>query len=181
MGISKSRRLVIGLRHDPISVLGTELDLYGFIDVSIVLDKLDLSMDELQVIHDTNSKRRFEFNDNKSKIRATQGHTIPVLFDLDPIEPPTILFHRTYKNCLDSILKDGLKKMKRHHVHLTRALFLNKSRPILLRIEAKKMFDDGYKFLKTSNDVWLVDDVPAKYIFEHTIKLKFTIINNDKK
>lgn len=170
--VSKSRLLSKALRHDPLSILGVEIDAYGYVPVNVVLEKLEISLNELQVIHDTNNKKRFEFNSDKTKIRATQGHSIPVIFDLDSIEPPKILYHRTHKNVLENIFENGLLKMNRHHVHMTEDKFLNKSKEILLAIDSKRMYEDGYKFLKTSNDVWLTDFVPPQYITKKDIQWK---------
>lgn len=169
---SKSRLLSKALRHDPVDILGVETDAYGYVPVSVVLEKLKISLDELQVIHDTNEKRRFEFNPDKTKIRATQGHSIPVIFDLEFIEPPIVLYHRTHKIFLEKIFETGLLKMNRHHVHMTEDMFLNKTKEILLVIDSKKMHEDGYKFLKTSNDVWLTDFVPPQYITKKDIQWK---------
>lgn len=177
MPISNSRLLVIALRHDPMSVLGVETNLYGYVPVSVVLDKLNIDMVELQRIHDTNEKRRFQFNDDKTMIRATQGHTIPIVFDIEPSKPPKYLFHRTHQSSWEKIKVEGLSKMKRHHVHLTPNQFLSKQ-PVILEIDSEKMYEDGFEFINTMNNVWLVDNVPAKYI---KLSEKIRFIFNDIK
>lgn len=43
-------------------------------------------------------------------------------------------------------------------------------KPVILAIDAKRMFADGFEFFVTGNDVWLTDFVPVKYIeFEDSI------------
>ena len=60
--------------------------------------------------------------------------------------------------------------MSRQYVHLSQseetALSVGKrhGKPIILYIMAKTMYDEGYKFYLSENNVWLVDNVPAKYI-----------------
>ena len=36
--------------------------------------------------------------------------------------------------------------------------------PVVLRINARKMAEDGYKFGVTENEVWCTEEVPVKYI-----------------
>ena len=40
---------------------------------------------------------------------------------------------------------------------------------MLLKIDSKQMYKDGFEFFKTENDVWLVDCVPAKYLEKETL------------
>jgi len=37
-------------------------------------------------------------------------------------------------------------------------------KPVLLRIDSKQMYDDGFEFFKTENNVWLVDEVPVEFL-----------------
>jgi putative RNA 2'-phosphotransferase len=67
-------------------------------------------------------------------------------------------------------MKNGLKPMARQYVHLSLteevALTVGKrhGEPIVLHINAKNMYEEGYKFYLSENKVWLVDIVPVKYI-----------------
>jgi putative RNA 2'-phosphotransferase len=39
-----------------------------------------------------------------------------------------------------------------------------RGKPVILTVNAKQMFNDGFKFYLSANNVWLCDNVPAKYI-----------------
>lgn len=127
-----------------------------------------MDTDELQYVVDNNNKKRFEFNGDKTKIRARQGHSIKVDLGYVPVIPPDELYHGTAdKTYQRSIKTAGLSKMKRHHVHLSpdvetaRNVGGRHGKPVVLVVDAKAMHAAGYKFFKTDNDVWLVDSVPA--------------------
>lgn len=85
-------------------------------------------------------------------------------------QPPDILYHGTVEKFLAAIMKEGLQKMQRHHVHLsadkTTAIKVGERRgkPIILEIKAGEMFSAGYKFYLSDNGVWLTDHVLARFI-----------------
>ena len=60
--------------------------------------------------------------------------------------------------------------MARHHVHLTEnheitdAVGRWHGKLIMLEIDSRQMAEDGFKFYKTANGVWLVESVPANYL-----------------
>jgi putative RNA 2'-phosphotransferase len=62
------------------------------------------------------------------------------------------------------------KKVKRHAVHLSHETLTatkvgsRRGDAIILEIDSKRMYADGIKFFKSENGVWLVDEVPSKYI-----------------
>lgn len=165
--------LSLVLRHKP-EVLGITLDDNGWTDVSVLLEKLSdqlVTKEMLVEIVEENNKQRFTFNDDCSKIRANQGHTIKVDLELTPAAPTDILYHGTTTESLKSIMNMGLKKMERQHVHLskdkeTAEIVANrrKKHTTILGVDAKAMYDDGYIFFMSKNGVWLTDNVPAKYI-----------------
>lgn len=169
-----SKYLSLVLRHKP-DDLGITLDENGWTDVKFLLQKLkgkrmDISINELEDIVETNNKKRFAFNDTKTKIRANQGHSVEVDLKLDVIEPPDTLYHGTSVNTVRVIKNTGIKKMTRQHVHLSADLATaqnvgsRKGLVQILNIKTKEMFDDGFTFFKSENGVWLTDFVPAKYI-----------------
>ncbi len=162
------------LRHNP-GKLKLDMDSNGWVKVDQLLNNLPnnnkLSFDELEEIVLTNNKQRYSFNDDKTLIRANQGHSIDVNLELKPLRPPFILYHGTKFDLLNKIQKEGLIKMNRQHVHLSEdretALKVGKRRKGvvgLLSIKATMMEFDGYKFYKSKNGVWLTDHVPSKYI-----------------
>jgi len=170
---AKSKRLSYILRHRPDSV-GLQLDHQGWASVEELLECLKgrLTREELEEIVRTNNKQRFAFNEDCSKIRANQGHSIKVDLAYEPQVPPDVLYHGTVNKAASSIKATGLKKMNRHHVHLSvdveTALDVGSRRgkPVLFCVDAKKMHEDGYKFFKSENNVWLTDSVPVDYLKE---------------
>jgi putative RNA 2'-phosphotransferase len=170
--ISKSLSYV--LRHRPDSI-GVSLDGNGWIAVDMLLWAFQthgqvISRDVLERVVAESDKQRFEFNDDKSRIRARQGHSVEVELGYAPASPPAVLYHGTAVQNLDSIFKLGLLKGKRHHVHLSTnqetmlRVGMRHGKPVLLTIDAGKMRADSHQFFLTGNDVWLTDRVPPQYI-----------------
>ena len=170
----ESRFLSLVLRHQP-EKIGLKLDKAGWTSVSDLLQKMKLSgseitLDDLKEIVETNDKKRFEFSKDLSKIRASQGHSVEVDLGLLSEIPPFTLYHGTSIDKVDSILKTGLQKRDRHHVHLSKDTITATSvgkrhgTPVLLEISSREMFTDGYKFYISANGVWLTDEIPTKYI-----------------
>ncbi|TDG36366.1 RNA 2'-phosphotransferase [Pedobacter changchengzhani] len=171
-GISKYLSLV--LRHAP-ETIQLKLDENGWALVDELIEKLNLSGQQidlslLKYVVENNDKKRFTFNEDETKIRANQGHSIDIELALDAVEPPEILYHGTVAKYLDNIKIEGLQKMSRQHVHLSKdketAIIVGSRRGSaqILSINATQMYKDGYKFYLSENKVWLTDVVPAKYI-----------------
>lgn len=168
------RFLSLILRHKP-EEANIELDENGWTDVKYLIKRLDsmgyeIDMEILEEIVETNNKKRFAFNDKKTKIRASQGHSVNVDLQLKPQTPPDELYHGTVGKALSGIFKEGLKKVSRHAVHLSHEtetatnVGSRRGSAIILKIDSKQMHLDGIKFYKSANGVWLVDEVPSKYI-----------------
>lgn len=163
------------LRHSP-EKESLEMDKQGYVKTSDLLSALQIDQNQIDWIVENNNKKRFEYKDNKELIRATQGHSFEIDLGIEESEPPSdFLYHGTSDEYLESILKEGLLKMNRNHVHLSTNLDTarqvgdrhsrkNNRKTYICTILAKKMLEDGYKFYVTSNGVWLTDHVPAKYI-----------------
>ncbi len=117
-----------------------------------------------------NDKKRFSFNEDKSKIRANQGHSIAVDLALISQKPPEYLFHGKATKFISSIYLQGLLRRKRHHVHLSSdestviRVGQRHGKSVVLKIQAEKMYHAGYTFFLSKNGVWLTDRVPPKYI-----------------
>lgn len=169
-----SKFLSLILRHKP-QLIGLELDKNGWANVKILLKKMNefgknIDIEDLEYIVQNNNKKRFIFNNDKSKIRANQGHSIDIELDYKPQEPPEFLYHGTTSKFIDAIMKEGLKKMKRHHVHLSpdtetaEIVGARRGKPIILKINAQKMNEAGFDFFVSANNVWLTDNVPPEYI-----------------
>ena len=169
-----SKRLSFVLRHRPDSV-GLTLGPAGWVDVDELLaalarNGLRLTRAELGSVVAGNDKRRFAFDDSGTRIRASQGHSVPVALGYDAEPPPDVLFHGTVQRFLPAILAEGLRPGNRHAVHLSRdvetatAVGGRRGRPVVLRVDAAGMAADGYVFTLSANGVWLTDAVPARYL-----------------
>ena len=169
-----SKFLSLVLRHKP-ETIGVELDAAGWIDVTKLLIACDTNgerilREELDAVVAGSDKQRFIFSDDGSRIRANQGHSVPVELGYEPAEPPELLYHGTPERFVESIRREGLTPQKRHHVHLseniaqTLAVGARRGKPVLLTVRAGKMRQEGHTFYKTPNNVWLTDAVPSRFI-----------------
>jgi len=174
--VASSKFLSLVLRHRP-DVIGIGLDAEGWVSVEDLLAACAkhgraVSRDQLDAVVRTNDKQRFAFSADGSRIRANQGHSVQVDLGLAPVEPSELLYHGTVERFLESIRRDGLTKGNRHHVHLSPDIQTatkvgqRRGRPVVLVIEAGRMFRDGHKFYRSENGVWLTDAVPPEYICE---------------
>ena len=172
--VMKGRFLSLVLRHRP-ELIDLELDSEGWVDVKDLIQKMNLhkkliNRAQLEIIVENNSKKRYAFNADRSKIRANQGHSIEVNLGLDEAQPPAILFHGTAEKFISSILKRGLIKKKRNHVHLSgdvetaSKVGRRHGELVVLEINAARMFKDGLKFYRSENGVWLTESVPKEYL-----------------
>lgn len=171
---SISRFLSLVLRHDP-GRIGLSLAPDGWVEVDALLAALachgrGLSRDELAALVAANNKRRFAFDDTGDRIRASQGHSIPVALGYAPVEPPEYLFHGTVARALPGIRRDGLRAMGRHHVHLSgdyeTAVRVGgrRGKPVVLRVRAGVMHVAGHVFFISANGVWLTEIVPVAFL-----------------
>jgi putative RNA 2'-phosphotransferase len=172
--VTLSKFLAKHLRHAP-EALGLTLQPGGWVPVDDLLAASErigfpISYDELIECVETNEKKRFSFDDTGDLIRANQGHSVAVDLQLEEQVPPDVLFHGTVERFLASIMAEGLKKGKRHHVHLSRDIETarkvgaRRGKPIILRVDAGKMYQEGFKFFLSANGVWLTESVPAIYL-----------------
>ena len=168
----KGKWLALILRHQP-EKANLKLDLNGWAKVSDITDPLKggIPLGELTQIVEEDKKGRYEFSDDKTRIRACQGHSIPVELELKARIPPVVLLHGTKSRFLKSIIKEGLIPGARNHVHLsgdrkTAQDVANRrsGESIILEIDALSMVEDGNEFYLSNNGVWLVDLVLPKYI-----------------
>ena len=169
-----SKFLSLVLRHKP-ETIGIQLDQNGLADVDTLLEKTNkygIKLDKKTLIHvvETNSKKRFAFNEGLDKIRASQGHSIDVELGYTNQKPPEILYHGTGEKSVGSILEKGLEKRNRRHVHLSGDVetAVNVGRrhrtPVVFKVLAGKMYEEGFEFFLSDNGVWLTDNVPANYL-----------------
>ncbi len=168
-----SKTLSYWLRHRP-DAGGLTLDANGWTSVDAVLASLmrehKADWDRLAEVVETNDKQRFEFSADLEQIRARQGHSVEVDLALEPLSPPDVLYHGTVARFVDVIRAEGLKKMRRHHVHLSgdpetaNKVGARRGAPVILIVDAAAMARDGHVFFRSSNGVWLTEAVPAQYL-----------------
>jgi len=169
-----SKYLAKHLRHAP-ERIGLRLDAQGWVGVDELLAAcarhgFRLSRAELDEVVARNDKRRYAFDPTRTLIRASQGHTVDVDLGLAPQAPPERLFHGTARSVLDRVLADGLRPMRRHHVHLSldeptaRRVGARHGVPVVLEVAAGRMWADGHAFVVSANGVWLTDAVPPAYL-----------------
>jgi putative RNA 2'-phosphotransferase len=169
-----SKFLSFVLRHEP-QAIGLVLDENGWAPVEELLDKARahgkaLSRELLDTIVATSPKKRFAFSEDGQRIRASQGHSVEVDLAYEPAVPPQVLFHGTVAAALEPIRAEGLRKMQRHHVHLSadedtaRTVALRRGKPVVLLIAAARMQAAGHVFFVSANGVWLTEQVPPQFI-----------------
>ena len=172
--VKRGKELSFLLRHDK----DYQFDEHGYREVSDLIYNHNFTMELLENIVETNDKQRYEFSDDKTKIRARQGHSINVNVDLKECTPPNVLYHGTASRFMESIEENGINSGTRKHVHLSsdKATALNvgkrHGRPCIIVVDTKRMADDGIKFYLSNNNVWLTEFVDKKYISEVIINAK---------
>ena len=136
-----SRALSRLLRHDA-ERQGLKIRSDGFCHLDQVLEvsyikKFNPTMADLNTVVDSNDKKRLDLQqiDGQWMIRAVQGHTISAIADEDLLTAIstdidqsenvfryTEVFHGTYKHSLTGIMRVGLSRMKRNHIHMAPGL-----------------------------------------------------------
>lgn len=169
-----SKHLATHLRHRP-ERLGLTLDPAGWVDVEALLRAsaahgMPLSRAELDEVVARNDKQRFAYDETGTRIRANQGHSVPVDLGLEQRQPPDTLYHGTNERALAAVLRDGLRPMGRQQVHLSadvdtaRRVGARRGRPVVLAIDAAALHAAGAVFTRSANGVWLVDAVPTQHL-----------------
>ncbi len=168
--VSASRFLSLILRHRPETV-GITLDEHGWADVEQLIAGIravrPFDRDMLEEIVANNNKQRFAFNEDRTKIRANQGHSVQVDVELQAQEPPEILYHGTGRKYVDSILREGLLPRTRLYIHLSAdretavQVGSRHGQPVVLTVQAGQMHRDGHVFYRSANGVWLTKAVPV--------------------
>lgn len=168
-----SKRMSLALRHAP-GRFDLTLDQGGWVDVDDFLAALRITRAELDAAVAGNDKQRFivqRMPDGAERIRASQGHSVPVELGLVAQSPPPQLYHGTSAAALDSIRATGLHRARRHHVHLSadvdtarRVGTRRAGEVVVLTVDAAAMARDGHLFYRSANGVWLTDAVPVRFL-----------------
>lgn len=168
-----SRYISMILRHHP-EKAGVTLDQHGWADVDALIEGVSqthpLTRELLEEIVRTDEKQRYSFSEDGTKIRANQGHSIPVDVELTRKEPPEYLFHGTGEKYVASIDQQGLLPKGRLYVHLSsdteiaEKVGARHGKPVIYRVASGKMAREGFEFFLSANHVWLIRSVPAEYL-----------------
>lgn len=164
-----SKRLAYVLRHAPESI-GLTLDARGWGEVTVVTAGLGISGAELEAIVAGDAKGRYALSADGLRIRAEQGHSVPVALGHPAVTPPDRLYHGTVEAALEAILREGLVPRARHDVHLSadlataRQVGSRRGLPVVLVIDARAMVEAGHTFVRSGNGVWLVPAVPPAFL-----------------
>lgn len=175
-----SKYLSYLLRHNP-EKLSLDMDIHGYVSVDQLINNINEEKNytiNKQILDDivvSDDKKRYKYSQDGLYIKACQGHSLEwVIPELTYKKPPDILYHGTTENAYQKILKSGcISKMKRHAVHTQEEIekaWKSARRwhliPVVLQINAKAMYNDGYEFGVSDNDVWCIESVPVKYIMD---------------
>ncbi|MDY7574620.1 RNA 2'-phosphotransferase [Actimicrobium sp. CCI2.3] len=171
-----SKYLSFVLRHQP-GAIGITLDTEGWVDITVLIAAAakigkTLAIDVIREVVATSDKKRFAISEDGLRIRAVQGHSTQHV-DINYIEqvPPDFLYHGTATRFLDSIYEQGLISGSRHYVHLSQdkqtalAVGSRHGQPAVLTIKALLMHEQGFKFFRAENGVWLTSVIPVEFIF----------------
>lgn len=174
MNLTKTSKFIsLILRHKP-ETIGITLDKNGWANVDELIKgvskKYPIDKDILEEIVRTDEKQRYSFNDDHTKIRANQGHSIQVDVELEEVEPPVYLYHGTAEKYAGLIERDGLVPKSRLYVHLSRdvetAINVGKrhGQPVIYLVDSRKMYQQGHKFYCSVNGVWMTNSVPVEFL-----------------
>ncbi|PWK27510.1 RNA 2'-phosphotransferase [Pseudomonas sp. OV226] len=172
-----SKFLSYVLRHEPQSI-GLQLDTEGWAEIDCLIagaakEGRTLDRESILAVVSSSDKKRFAISHDAQYIRAVQGHSTESV-NLQHIEkePPEFLYHGTATRFLESIQQQGLIAGSRHHVHLSQdiatavAVGQRYGKPTVLKIEALRMHQQGFKFFQAENDVWLTSSVPIFFMHQ---------------
>lgn len=172
--IEIGKLISLALRHKP-EALGLSLGEHGWADVEELINGVrqkfkGFDRETLDLIVETNNKRRYSYDESGKRIRANQGHSIPVDVELKAMTPPDVLYHGTATRFAEAIQAEGLKPMSRLYVHLSAdretATTVGKrhGKPMVFLVDAKRMAESGHQFFLSENGVWLTKTVPPEYL-----------------
>lgn len=166
------------LRHHP-EKADLDMNIHGWVSVDRLIAQVNkhseykLNKELLEKIVSEDKKGRYKFDEQHRMIKCCQGHSIPwVEPELIYCSPPQYLYHGTNTSALKKIEQSGaIMKMNRHAVHMQadKSLAWQSAErwhltPVVIKIDALSMYNDGYKFGVSDNHVWCTNRVPVQYI-----------------
>lgn len=168
-----SKLMAYILRHSP-EEFGLRPDVEGFVSLHELVNALktvypEVTEEFVREIVENDPKGRYEIRGDK--IRARYGHSFPLSLDHEEDTESRFLYHGTPRRNLPSILKEGLKPMKRQYVHLStdkiEALETGRRHGrdvVLLVIDADCLRRKGLRIYKAGENVRIVERVPRECI-----------------
>ncbi|MCI4644479.1 MAG: RNA 2'-phosphotransferase [Hyphomonadaceae bacterium] len=171
---SRSKLLSFVLRHDP-DAAGLTLEPGGWVEIDALLAGLQamgrpMTRDMLELVVTSNDKKRFSISEDGLRIRAAQGHSVPVDMEYAAVSPPEKLYHGTASRFQWQILEEGLKPMSRRFVHLSsdmktaRDVGKRHGKPVIFEVASGDMEREGIEFHRAENGVWLTRDVQPDFL-----------------
>lgn len=157
-----SRYIALILRHKP-ETIDIKLDEHGWANVEELIAGVSkthpLKMELLEKIVEIDDKQRFAFNDDRTLIRANQGHSVSVDVEPEEMIPPKTLYHGTAEKFVESIDRYGLISKSRLYVHLSETIETatrvgaRHGKPAIYAVNTEMMTADGHKFYLSANGV----------------------------
>jgi len=175
------------LRHAAVDK-GLDPDANGYIRVSEMLalnEFKNVTAETVARVVASNGKQRFciEDRDGELYIRANQGHSGKVaerisddsmMKDVDLVSTP-VAYHGTGKDAYEIILREGLKKMGRKHVHLSKTYKkdnkannisgIRGNAQVILEVDLVRATKEGIKFWESANGVILTEQTIPPHLF----------------
>lgn len=179
-----SKFLSFILRHKP-EAIAVALDQHGWANIDVLIansnspmfkKSVPLTRELIEQIVKEDEKQRYSISEDGHFIRANQGHSVKVDVEMEEKIPPITLYHGTVDRFLSSIRKEGLKPMKRLHVHLSADVATAENvsnrrgsghagnEPVTLTIDTRDLVKKGQKFYLSANGVWLTSHIPPESI-----------------
>lgn len=170
-----SKLISYWLRHNP-EEGQLSIDEYGKANIDQLLASITNKVQEpfniqhLLSLNTSFDKVRWDIDIDNNTIRATHGHSISIELEYRESSPPEILYHGTADKNIERIKEEGLKTMTRQFVHLSANTQLatevakRHGKPYIISIPTKPLLNDGWIFYNTSENVWLVADIPSTYL-----------------
>jgi RNA:NAD 2'-phosphotransferase (TPT1/KptA family) len=169
----ESRLLIKLLRHQLVDI-GLIPNAEGYVPLFNLLSRYELlkslTIDNIKEIVETSDKDRFSIKevDGVWMIRANQGHSKKVGDKIESNKAMTIIkepisgvFHGTYKELYDVISRDGLKPMRRKHIHIAKSLEAKSGKrkdcSMLVYVDMDMAMKDGIIFYESQNGVILTE------------------------
>ncbi len=170
-----SKLISYWLRHNPQDAKLVTDD-FGWVSIKRLLAALEtnrhtLTLNDLIELNNRFDKKRWEIDETANRIRATHGHSFPLVLADNSQIPPETLYHGTSVRFVPQIAVKGLLPMERTFVYLSEtiptAITVGKryGKPLIIEINTGKLVKEGWTFYKTSDNVWLTNEIPSDFLY----------------